>query len=143
MLNRGSTVRVRAMGGLLRKNNVSQTACYGQVPLSWCKIHDLFFHNSGCFLRTRSRSVAKTLVYSLTFWNQFSHHDAVDVEKTINMPLTFYFDILVFFILGDSGVLDSTDCTLVSTSYWNIKVSSQVMMFSSSSNLSRTSEENC
>ena len=28
--------------------------------LSWCKIHELFFHNSGRFLRTRSRSVAKT-----------------------------------------------------------------------------------
>ncbi|GFU95502.1 hypothetical protein TNCV_2729561 [Trichonephila clavipes] len=28
--------------------------------LSWCKIHELFFHNSGHFLQTRSRSVAKT-----------------------------------------------------------------------------------
>ncbi|GFU43854.1 hypothetical protein TNCV_652431 [Trichonephila clavipes] len=28
--------------------------------LSWCKIFELFFHNSGRFLRTRSRSVTKT-----------------------------------------------------------------------------------
>ncbi|GFY00303.1 hypothetical protein TNCV_4711051 [Trichonephila clavipes] len=28
--------------------------------LFWCKIHELFFHNSCRFLRTRSRSVTKT-----------------------------------------------------------------------------------
>ncbi|GFY32421.1 uncharacterized protein TNCV_3559291 [Trichonephila clavipes] len=37
--------------------------------LSWCKIHELFFHNSGYFLQTRSRSVTKTDKYDEAhFW---------------------------------------------------------------------------
>ena len=88
-----------------------------------------------------------SLVYSLIHWNSFSHHDAIDVEKTISMALNFDFDILAFFILGNAGVFQCMDYCLVSTSYWNFMVSSQVIMFSinssSSSNLIRKSEQVC
>uniref|UniRef100_A0A224Y0P2 Secreted protein n=1 Tax=Panstrongylus lignarius TaxID=156445 RepID=A0A224Y0P2_9HEMI len=58
------------------------------------------------------------------------------------MAFNFDFDILALFILGDAGVFQCMDCRLVSTSYWNIQVSSHVMMFSinsgSQENLSRS-----
>ena len=68
-------------------------------------------------------------------------------KKTINIALNFDLDILAFLILGDSVVFQCIDYRFVSTSYWKIHVSSQVIMFSispgSSSNLSRESEQTC
>ncbi len=87
-----------------------------------------------------------SLVCSLTLWNPFSHHNAI-MKKLIGMTLNFNFSILTFFILGNARVFQSMDCHMVSTSYWNIHVSSQVMIFSISSdslpNLSRKSEQIC
>ncbi len=70
------------------------------------------------------------LIYSLTLWNPFSHQDAIDVEKTISVTLNFDFDVLAFFILCNAGVFQFMYCYSVSTSYWNIQVLLQVMIFS-------------
>ncbi len=58
------------------------------------------------------------------------------------MALNFDFNILAFFILDDAEVFQSIDCCLVSTLYWNVQISSQVMMFSINLGSTITSEEN-
>ena len=63
------------------------------------------------------------------------------------MALNFDFDILAFFNIVGARVFQCIDCRLVLNLYWNVQVSSQVMMFSinsgSSSNLTRKCEQNC
>ncbi len=66
-------------------------------------------------------------------------------KKQVSTILNFEFNILVFFfILDNTGDFQYVDCQLVSTSYFNIQVSSQVMMVSInsgySSNFSRKFE---
>ncbi len=67
-----------------------------------------------------------SLVYNLTLWNLFGHHDAIDVKKKYSIVLNFNINVLAFFILDDAGVFQRMDCCLVSVSYWNIRVSSSI-----------------
>ncbi len=135
-----------------RLNNASQAAHYGQVCCPGARSMTRFSTTP-----TISCELALTVLPKLSNSNFSLQFDPLKPiqssrchccqKKAISTSLNFDFNIPAFFILGDAGAFQCLYCHLVSTLYWNNRVSSQVMMFSinsgSSSNLSRKSEQIC
>ncbi len=117
--------------------------------LSRCKIHDLFFYNSTCY------ELALTLLSKL--WNskfglQFDPLEPIQSSwcrwyRKKKISVAFWFRHPRFCHYCRCRCFPMHGLHLVSTLYWNIQVSSQMMMFSinagSSSNHSRKSEQIC
>ncbi len=108
----------------------------------------LFLMNSLLLCYQNFQTVS--LVYSVTLWNPFSYHNAVDVKKKFSITLYLDFDILAFFYswwcrrFPVFGLPISFNIVLEYLGFMaSNNVSHQFRDSGSSCNLSRKSEQIC
>ncbi len=143
VLNQENSECVQTLECLLCRNNPSQTAYYEKMCCSGARSTICFFTSSTISYELALAVLSKPS--NSKFGLQFDPLEPIQSsrchwckkkKKTVSIALNFDFHILTFFILGDTGGFQYMDCSLVSASYWNIQVSSQVMVFSINSDFS-------
>jgi len=115
---------------LLAKNCFTYNALWAGT-LSCCKIHP-FLHNSGRFLLTftkfRHDFNVILLIYRLAAGYPLCHQNTLDIKENNEHGLELGTTHACFFGPGDDVDFHCIDCCLVSRSYVNTQISSQVII---------------
>ena len=82
--------------------NLSKSIDIWAGALSWCIIHDWFFHNSrqfltDCFAQSAHNFIVVVLINRTTLWHEFIMHNAIAIEENSEQNLHIWMNFTWFF----------------------------------------------